>query len=226
MKKAIKKSAVTGIILMISINSLACSTVNTSAAVTIESPPMTAAMESSTAQASESNESSESNVNTAGNEISYDSAKTMSENLLLLNQMLEADYQQQMAVAAVKEYESSERSDWVLIMDGDRPGIDTASWKFDYEPDSAEGRYMDAVLTTFIFFYGEEMGSSLWRMTGDLLDGGADESEYGFKHNGGQVVYKDSRAASFGYPEQDENFLTIYLWMTPEEIGEYQDVID
>jgi len=91
-------------------------------------------------------------------------------------------------------------------------GIDTATWKYGYDSDSDESKYMDAILITFIFFYGEEMGNSLWLLTGDLLDGGADESLYGFTHDGGQAIYKNGNIAIYE-PGSNDNF---YIWLTPE----------
>lgn len=72
---------------------------------------------------------------------------------------------------------------------------------------------MDAILTTFIFFYGEEMGNSLWLLTGDLVDDGADEALYGFTHEGGRAIYKNGDSATYE-PGNNDNF---YIWLTPND---------
>jgi hypothetical protein len=69
-------------------------------------------------------------------------------------------------------------------------------------------------LSTFTFFCGEDMGNSLWLLTGDLLDGGADETIYGFVHNGSQAVYKNGNVAAYGL---GNNKSTMYIWLTPSE---------
>ncbi|GEM_PF-2022225 len=214
-----KRWMAAGIIMILSIQLSACSDMNNSAVVTIESPSWTEAFETARYQ-----ETTEPSV-LSGAEY-YDPSRTMAENVVILNWLLETKYQRCLSISDAKQYEAAGKPGWTLVVDGDKVGFDTASWKYDYEPDSEEGLYMQAVLTTFIFYYGDEMGDALWRLAGDLLDGGADENEYGFKHNGGQVVYKDTRAAIFGYPDGDETFDTIYIWMTPGVTGEYKDVID
>jgi hypothetical protein len=73
---------------------------------------------------------------------------------------------------------------------------------------------MDAILSTFTFFCGEDMGNSLWLLTGDLLDDGADETLYGFVHDGSQAVYKNGNVAAY---EPGNSKSTMYIWLTPSE---------
>lgn len=213
MKPLRKQWMAAGIIIIVSMQSLACNNVNnsilldTTAKVTVPLPET-------------------AGVPAINSESSYNSSETMAENIITLNRILNTKYQRCLSVSDAQEYENAGSPSWTLILDGDKVGFDTATLKYDYEPDSEYGKYMDAVLTTFIFYYGDEMGDSLWRLTGDLLDNGADETEYGFKYNGGQVVYKDTRVASFGYPSNNKTSSTFYIWITPNETGEYKDVID
>lgn len=144
-------------------------------------------------------------------ESSFDCSKTMIENINILNSMLEAKYGNCLSLFTKEDYEKTGQSDWILILGEDKVAIDTATWKYGYDPDSDDGKYMDAILTTFIFFYGEEMGNSLWLLTGDLIDGGADESLYGFTHDGGKAIYKNGDTATYDLGNND-NF---YIWLTP-----------
>lgn len=57
------------------------------------------------------------------------------------------------------------------------------------------------------------MGKSLWLLTSDLLDGGVDETLYGFEHDGSRVVYKNGNVAAYE-PSSKGN---LYIWLTPSE---------
>lgn len=218
--KICKKQLVTIVLILSTAAQLmACHKTAASSLMTIENPIKVTPMETAPVRTSPETQAAEESIR-------YDPALSMTENIDTLNGILEQTYNRRFSISTPKEYTAAGKPGWSIILDGDKAGFDTASWKYNYEPDSADGRYMEAVLTTCIFFYGDEMGDALWRLAGDLLDGGADENEYGFKHNGGQVVYKDTRAAMFGYPDGDEVFDSIYIWMTPNETGEYKDVID
>lgn len=146
-------------------------------------------------------------------ELAFDSSKTITENIEILNNILETKYGKSFLVSTREEYEEAGQSDWTLILAEDKVGIDTATWRYDYDSDSYEDNYMDALLTTFIFFYDEEMGSSLWSLTGDLIDDGADETVYGFTHDGGRVIYKNGDIATYE-PSDNDNF---YIWLTPNK---------
>lgn len=122
------------------------------------------------------------------NELVYVKSETLTENIDILNKTLEEEYGISFTVSSVEEYEKTNQSDWTLVLEDNRVGIDTATWKFDYESNSEESKYMDAILSTLIFFCGEQMGNSLWLLNGDLFDGGADETLYGFEHDGSQAV--------------------------------------
>lgn len=147
-------------------------------------------------------------------EFVYHSSKTLNENINILNGILETKYGKGLSIFKAKDYAAVRPSDWTLLLEGDKVGIDLATWKMEYDPSSAEDNYMEAILTTFIFFCGGEMGDSLWSLTDDLLDGGADETLYGFKHDGGEVIYKNGNIVT--YEVSDEN--TMFIWLTP---GEY-----
>lgn len=150
----------------------------------------------------------------AGNEIVYNKSKTLAENADIQNNILETKYGKSFKISTEEDYVKSEKTDWTLVLKDNRVGIDTSTWKFDYDSNSDDSKYMDAVLTSLTFFCGEEMGKSLWQLTGDLLDGGADETQYGFEHNGSQVVYKNGNAAVY---ESGSDKSTMYLWVTPCE---------
>ncbi len=159
----------------------------------------------------------EQSENDAGNgeQLYYDKTKELEENIRILNTVLEKEYGKSFKISALEDYEKGKPSDWTIVLKDKRVGIDTSSWKFDYNPDSDESKYMKAVLKFFTFMCGEDMGMSLWQLTGDLLDGGADETRYGFVHNGSQVTYKNGSAAIY---ESGISQDTMYIWLTP---GEY-----
>ena len=150
-----------------------------------------------------------------GEQLYYDKTKELEENIRILNTVLEKKYGKSFKILALEDYEKGEPSDWTIVLKDKRVGIDTSTWKFDYNPDSDESKYMKAVLRFFTFICGEDMGMSLWQLTGDLLDGGADETRYGFVHNGSQVTYKNGSAAIY---ESGISQDTMYIWLTP---GEY-----
>ncbi len=159
-------------------------------------------------------EQSENDVGN-GEQLYYDKTKELEENIHSLNTVLEKKYGKSFKILALEDYEKGEPSDWTIILKDKRVGIDTSTWKFDYNPDSDESKYMKAVLRFFTFICGEDMGMSLWQLTGDLLDGGADETRYGFVHNGSQVTYKNGSAAIY---ESGISQDTMYIWLAP---GEY-----
>jgi hypothetical protein len=152
------------------------------------------------------------NETTNVKESSYNKTKTLEENVDILNNMLETKYGRRLKVSGEEDYETAGRADWTLILKDSKVGIDTSTWKFNYDSDSDDSKYMDAILTTFTFFCGDEMGNSLWQLTGDLLDGGADETLYGFVHSGSQVTYKNGKVAAY---ESGNSQSTIYIWLTP-----------
>lgn len=160
---------------------------------------------------SETNNQTESETS-SNSESGFDASKTITENIDILNSILETKFGECFSLSTIEDYEKAGQSDWTLILGDSKVGIDTDTWKYGYDSDSDESKYMDAILITFIFFYGEEMGNSLWLLTGDLLDGGADESLYGFTHDGGQTIYKNGNIAIYE-PGNNGNF---YIWLTPE----------
>lgn len=141
----------------------------------------------------------------------YDSSKSMKSNISILNGILKTKYGKRFSLSTMEVYEKAGQSDWSLISRKNKVAIDTATWKYGYKSNSDNGKYMDAILTTFIFFYGEEMGNALWLLTDDLLDGGADESLYGFTHKGGRVIHKSGHTATYESNKHD----SFYLWLTP-----------
>ena len=162
---------------------------------------------------SETNTQKEDEIS-SNSESGFDSSKTITENIDILNSILETRFEKRFSLSTIEDYEKAGQSDWTLILGDNKVGIDTATWKYGYDSDSDESMYMDAILITFIFFYGEEMGNSLWLLTGDLSDGGADESLYGFTHDGGLAIYKNGNTATYE-PGSNDNF---YIWLTPEDL--------
>lgn len=195
MIKYLKKSLTAMILAVIFFNTPACNNVLNNAEV------------SNTGMKEKTTESE----TTSDKEVSYNKTKTLEENVDILNKMLEMKYGRRLKVSAEEDYETA---DWTLILKDNKVGIDTSTWKFNYDSDSDDGQYMDAILTTFTFFCGDEMGNSLWQLTGDLLDGGADETLYGFVHSGSQVTYKNGKVAAY---ESGNNQSTTYIWLTPNE---------
>jgi hypothetical protein len=155
----------------------------------------------------------ENNTNT-GNDLTYNKSKTLVENANSLNKILNERYGKSLTLSTVEDYEKAGQTEWTLVLADNRVGIDTSAWKFDYDSNSNDSIYMEAILETFTFFCGEEMGNSLWSLTGDLLDGGADETIYGFVHNGSQAIYKNGNIAEY---ESVNNKSTMYIWLTPSE---------
>ncbi|BCN31745.1 hypothetical protein [Anaeromicropila herbilytica] len=155
----------------------------------------------------------ENDTNT-GNELAYNKSKTLEENAKIMNRILEEKYGKSFTLSTDEDYVKAGQADWTLILKDNRVGIDTSTWKFDYDSNTDDGKYMDAILEAFSFFCGEEMGNSLWSLTGDLLDGGADETLYGFVHNGSKVIYKNGDIATF---ESGNNKSAMYIWLTPIE---------
>lgn len=159
----------------------------------------------------------ETDTNTDTNtdsKLSYNKSKSIEENINILNKILKERYEKSLNISTVEDYEKDDQSDWTLVLEDNRVGIDTASWKFDYDSNTDDSKYMDAILTSFTFFCGEKMGKSLWSLTSDLLDGGADETLYGFEHDGSQAIYKNGNIVAF---ESGNNKSIMYIWLTPNE---------
>lgn len=154
------------------------------------------------------------NKTNTDNELAYNSSKTLAENIDILNNSLKSIYGKNLTLSTVKDYEKNGQSDWTLVLEDNRVGIDISTWKFGDDINSSDSKYMDAILSTFTFFCGKEMGNSLWLLTNDLLDGGADETLYGFVHNGNQAVYKNGNEVAY---EPGNNKNTMYIWLTPSE---------
>lgn len=202
MIKYLRRSLMVIILVVMLLNILACSREN---------------------NADDSNDSKSTKVNdleriendtNAGNELVYNKSKSLEENADILNKILEDRYGKSLTISTTEEYEKAGQTDWILILEDNRVGIDPSTWKFDYDSKSDDSKYMDAILATFTFFCGEEMGSSLWSLTGDLLDGGADETLYGFVHEGNQVMFKNGNIVTYGYGNSNS---TLYIWLTPSE---------
>lgn len=208
MKKYSKKSSVIILVMVLAFNLLACNKNNNLKVANAEITP-------SITESTSNNDllKIESDMNLAS-ALSYDKSKNLTENIDILNKLLEKIYGKSLSISTMEDYEKASQTDWVLVLDNNRIGIDTATWKFGYDSHSNENKYMEAILSTFTFFCGEEMGDSLWRLTGDLLDGGADETVYGFVHNGSQIVYKNGNVAAY---EVGNNKSTMYIWLTPSE---------
>lgn len=146
----------------------------------------------------------------------YDSRLPIDENMQRLNAVLEERSGEGFALASVAEYESSTATGWTVVIEGDKVGIDLSTWKNDCAPNSSEKAYMNGILSAFTFFYGQQMGEALWRLTGDLVDNGADESLYGFHHVGGKAIYETGASATYGATETSADHTTMYVWITPE----------
>ncbi len=207
MEKYLRRSLMIVLLMVLSFNILACNKDNNAGVSDTKITPITENTETIDLEERENDTDTDS-------ELVYKSSKTLAENIDILNNILEKKYGKSLTPSTAEDYEKAGQSDWTLVLEDNRVGIDTSTWKFDYDSNSDDSKYMDAILTTFTFFCGEEMGNSLWSLTGDLLDGGADETQYGFKHNGGQVVYKNGNVAAY---EPGNNKSTIYIWLTPSE---------
>ena len=173
--------------------------------------------ETETDTETDTNTDSNTDTNTDTNtdsKLSYNKSKSTEENTNILNKILKERYEKSLNISTVEDYEKAGQSDWTLVLEDNRVGIDTATWKFDYDSNTDDSKYMDAILTSFTFFCGEEMGKSLWSLTGDLLDGGADETLYGFEHDGSQAIYKNGNIVAF---ESGNNKSIMYIWLTPNE---------
>jgi hypothetical protein len=207
MKKYLKRNLMAALLTVLSFNMLGCNKDNNRDVSDIVTTPITENTETINLEETKSDTNTDS-------ELVYNSAKTLIENIDNLNTILESKYGKSLTISTIEEYEKTDRSDWVLVLEDNRVGIDTSTWKFDYDSNSDDSKYMDAILSTFIFFCGEEMGNSLWLLTGDLLDGGADETLYGFEHDGGQTIYKNGNIAAY---EPGGSKGTIFLWLTPSK---------
>ena len=218
MKKYLRKSLVILSLMILAFNLLACNKNNNSSMSSAKITPITESVDNSDIVKTESVDNgdivkTESDLN-PDSTLSYDNSKTLTENIDILNKSLETKYGKSLSVSTIEEYEKAGQADWTLVLDNNRIGIDIATWKFNYDSDSDEMKYMEAILSTFTFFCGEDMGNSLWKLTGDLLDGGADETIYGFEHDGSQIEYKNGNIVAYG-PGNSES--TMYIWLTPNE---------
>lgn len=204
MKKYLKRSLMLLFLVVLSFNTLACNKDNN---VGVSNTGNT--LNTETIDLEETK-----NETNPDNELAYNTSKTLSENIDILSNTLETKYGKSLRISTAEDYEMAEQSDWTLVLEDNRVGIDTSTWKFDYDSNSDDSKYMDAILSTFTFFCGEDMGNSLWLLTGDLLDGGADETLYGFVHDGSQAVYKNGNVAAY---EPSNSKSTMYIWLTPSE---------
>jgi hypothetical protein len=204
MKKYLKKSLMVLFLMVLSFNTLACNKDNN---VGVSNTGNTQNTETIDLEETK-------NETNPDNELAYNTSKTLSENIDILNNTLETKYGKSLRISTAEDYEMAEQSDWTLVLEDNRVGIDTSTWKFDYDSNSDDSKYMDAILSTFTFFCGEDMGNSLWLLTGDLLDDGADETLYGFVHDGSQAVYKNGNVAAY---EPGNSKSTMYIWLTPSE---------
>lgn len=207
MKKYLRRSLIVLLLMVLPFNTLACNKDNNVGVSNTENTPARENTETIDLEEAKNETNSDS-------DLVYNSSKTLAENIDILNNILETKYGKRLRISTAEGYETAGQSDWTLILEGNRVGIDTSTWKFDYDSNSDDSKYMDAILSTFTFFCGEEMGNSLWLLTGDLLDGGADETIYGFVHNGSQAVYKNGNVAAYGL---GNNKSTMYIWLTPSE---------
>lgn len=229
MKTYKKKGLIVGILTTISFSIQACNNLDKSTSqnkesstietVSIETPtietPTIEALETKNNDQIESETNSQiENEISPDSELRFDFSQTMTENIDILNSMLETKFGKQFSLSTIEDYEEAGPSDWTIILRDGKVAIDTGTWKYDYDLDSDDSQYMEAILTTFIFFYGQEMGNSLWLLTGDLVDGGADETLYGFKHEGGQANYKNGNSATY----EPGNYDNFYIWLTPEDL--------
>lgn len=206
MIKYLKKGLVMVVLVFILFNTLACNNRHNSAEITnAEDSDNTKVLVINNSEKTE-------NDTNDGKELSYNKTKTLEENIDILNVEIEKKYGKSFKLFTLEDYEKAEATDWTLILKDNKVGIDTSTWKFNYNSESDDSKYMDAILTTFTFLCGEEMGNSLWQLTGDLLDGGADETLYGFVHSGSQVTYKNGKTAAF---ESGISQNTMYVWLTP-----------
>lgn len=60
----------------------------------------------------------------------YDSSKTLEDNIDILNKILKSRYGKTLSISAADDYEKAGPSDWTLVLDSARVGIDTSTWKF------------------------------------------------------------------------------------------------
>lgn len=213
MIKCLRRSLMVLLVVVMLFNTLACEKENN---VDVSNADITDKMEdiNNTKSAKINDLKETENDTNTGTELAYNKSKTLEENANILNKILEERYGKSLTLSTAEDYEKAGQTDWTLVLEDNRVGIDTSTWKFDYNPNSDDSKYMDAILATFTFFCGEEMGNSLWSLTGDLLDGGADETLYGFVHNGSQAIYKNGNIASY---ESVNNKSTMYIWLTPSE---------
>lgn len=146
-------------------------------------------------------------------QVSYDSSKKLSYNIDNLNNALKSVYGQNWTIKNTsQDIDQAEPSDWLMVVDGNKIGIDISTWRTNYNSDAEKNKYLNAILETFRFFCGDNMGNSLWLLLDDLMiNNGADETIYGFQHGGGKLAYKNGNTVSYGFKGNK-----LYVWLTPE----------
>lgn len=161
MIKYLRKSLMVLLLVVMLFNTLACNRGNNVA--------VSNAKDINNTKSTEVNdlEEAENDTNT-GNKLAYNKSKSLVENVKILNKILKKRYGKSLTLSTLEAYEKADQTDWTLVLDNNRVGIDTSTWKINYASNSDDSKYMNAILTTFTFFCGEDMGNSLWSLTGDL----------------------------------------------------------
>lgn len=146
--------------------------------------------------------------------ITYDSSIKLSKNIDNLNNALGSVYGRGWTIEnTLQDPEQVEPSDWIMVVDGNKIGIDISTWRSSYNSDTDKNKYLNAILETFRFFCGDNMGNSLWLLVDDMMiNNGADETIYGFEHDGGRLFYKNGHVVTYEFKNNDSE---LYLWFTP-----------
>lgn len=149
-----------------------------------------------------------------GVEVTYDSSKKLSENIDNLNNALQSVYGKNWTIKnTLLNSGQVEPSGWIMVVDGNKIGINISTWRTSYNSDTDKNKYLNAILETFRFFCGDNMGDSLWLLVDDLMiNNGADETVYGFQHGGGKLTYKNGNTVPYGFKGSD-----LYIWLTPDK---------
>lgn len=144
----------------------------------------------------------------------YDSSKNLSKNIDALNNQLQSIYRRNWTIKnTLPAHGQVKSSDWIMFVNGNKIGIDLYTWRSSYNSNTAKNKYLNAILETFRFFCGDKMGNSLWLLLDDLMvNNGADETAYGFKHDAGELTYKNGNVVNFEFKDNDSS---LYLWITP-----------
>ncbi len=183
MKKIINRSLMILVLLGVTFNTLACTKRILSEGLSAEDAPLTKNIV--TINQTEADTTADTDKT-----LVYQPSKTLEENIEVLNKELEQKYGKRFQISREDDYEKAGKSDWTLVVDGSKVGIDTSTWKSDCQPGSEDSKYMEALLSAFTFFCKEEMGNSLWQL----------------------VTYKNGKEAAY---ELGKNGSTMYLWLTP-----------